>query len=133
MCKKGFRDLLVWQKAKSLAVSMYRMTQSAAFKKDYSLIDQMRRAAVSVCSNIAEGDERDTDKDAIRFFYMAKGSLAELASQLEIAFEIGYLNNEEHTNIQAMCSEVGRMLGSLIKAHSKNSAGGQGARAEKKN
>ncbi len=64
MGKKGFRDLLVWQKAKSLAVSIYRMTQASAFKKDYSLIDQMRRAAVSVCSNIAEGDERDTDKDS---------------------------------------------------------------------
>ena len=116
MSKKGFRDLLVWQKGKTLAVSIYRLTQGTAFNRDFSLSDQMRRAAVSICSNIAEGDERDTDKDAVRFFYMAKGSLAELASQLEIAFEIGYLNQEEHLQIQDSCSEIAKMLRLLNKS-----------------
>jgi four helix bundle protein len=73
MSKNGFRDLLVWQKSKSLAVSIYRLTQDSVFARDFSLADQMRRAAVSVCSNIAEGDERDTDNDSVRFFFMAKG------------------------------------------------------------
>jgi four helix bundle protein len=73
MSKNGFRDLLVWQKSKSLAVSIYRLTQNPGFARDFALADQMRRAAVSVCSNIAEGDERDTDKDSVRFFFMAKG------------------------------------------------------------
>ena len=133
MTKRGFRDLIVWQKGKSLAVSIYRLTQGPAFARDFSLCDQMRRAAVSVCSNIAEGDERDTDKDSVRFFYMAKGSLAELASQLEIAFEIGYLSEEKHSRMQVLCSDIGKMLGSLIKARSKNSAEGKVVKAEKKN
>jgi four helix bundle protein len=130
MSKNGFRDLLVWQKGKALAVSIYRLTQGTALKRDFSLADQMRRAAVSVCSNIAEGDERDTDKDSVRFFYMAKGSLAELASQLEIAFEIGYLKEEEHSQVQDSCSEIAKMLGALIKARSKNSGEGPEARAK---
>jgi four helix bundle protein len=133
MSKRGFRDLIVWQKGKSPAVSIYRLTQGPAFNRDFSLSDQMRRAAVSVCSNIAEGDERDTDKDSVRFFYMAKGSLAELASQLEIACEIGYLSEEEHSHLQVLGSEIGRMLGALIKARSKNSAGRQEVKTEKKN
>jgi four helix bundle protein len=91
MGKKGFRELLVWQKGKSLAVAIYRLTKGLSLNRDFSLGDQMRRAGVSICSNIAEGDERDTDKEAVRFFYIAKGSLAELSSQLEIAFEFAGL------------------------------------------
>jgi len=78
MGKKGFRDLIVWQEAKELAVQIYRISTEGLLGRDFALRDQMRRAAVSIASNIAEGDERDTDKDAIRFFYMAKGSLAGL-------------------------------------------------------
>ena len=70
---KGFKELLVWQKARDLAVEIYKITSQGRFKQDFGLRDQIRRAAVSVPSNIAEGDERDTDKDAIRFFFMAKG------------------------------------------------------------
>ena len=76
------------------------------------------RAAVSVPSNIAEGDERNTDKDAVRFFYMAKGSLAELITQIEIAVEIGYLLPDQVETLFSDAEKIGRMLGSLIKVRS---------------
>jgi four helix bundle protein len=85
MSEYGFRSLIVWQKAKTLATDVYRLTNNESIKRDFSLVGQMRRSAVSVPSNIAEGDERPSDKDSVRFFHIAKGSLAELATQLEIA------------------------------------------------
>jgi four helix bundle protein len=94
MGKSGFEELTVWQKSKELAVEVYQLTNSTAFAKDYGLKDQMRRAAVSIPSNIAEGDERETDKEAIRYFFIAKGSAAELITQAIIAREIGYILEE---------------------------------------
>lgn len=116
----GFRELVVWQKSKALAVVVYKRTATGAFARDFGLRDQIRRAAVSVPSNIAEGDERDSNKDSIRFLYIAKGSLAELITQLEIAHEIGYLEAEELQQFDKSCAEIGRMLGSLIKARANN-------------
>ena len=116
---KGFKDLLVWQKARDLAIDVYKITNQGRFRRDYGLTDQMRRSSVSVPSNIAEGDERDTDKDAIRFFYMAKGSLAELRTQLDIANEIEYLNEKVFEELDDKSVTIGKMLGSLIKARSK--------------
>jgi four helix bundle protein len=68
MRKDGFKDLIVWQKAKELAVRVYKMTETGGIMRDFNLKDQIRRSAVSITSNIAEGDERDTNKEAIRFF-----------------------------------------------------------------
>lgn len=73
-----FRELKVWQRGKDLAVSIYRITNQESFVKDHGLKDQIRRAAVSIPSNIAEGDELGTNKQAIRYFYTAKGSSAEV-------------------------------------------------------
>jgi four helix bundle protein len=70
---------------------------------------------VSIASNLAEGDERDTDKESVRFFYIAKGSLAELRTQIEIAYEIGYLKNQFYERIEAECITLGKMIGALIK------------------
>jgi four helix bundle protein len=114
----GFRELKVWQRAKELAVDIYQTTQKDAFNKDFSLKDQIRRAAVSIPSNISEGDERGSNKDAVRFFYMAKGSLAELETQLEIAYEIKYLDEQTLRNLNEKCITIGKMLGSLIKVRS---------------
>ena len=115
MGKRGFRDLKVWQRAKGLAVDIYALVKrSPELAKDFGLRDQVQRAAVSVCSNIAEGDERDTDKDAVRFFYIAKGSVAELITQLEIAKDAKLI---EPTLADALINdseEVGAMLGGLI-------------------
>ena len=69
-------------------MNIYRITQERVFNRDFGFKDQIRRAAVSIPSNIAEGDERGSNEDAVRFFYIAKGSLAELQTQIEIAFEI---------------------------------------------
>lgn len=106
----GFRDLKVWAESKKLAVEIYRITKKAQFSKDFGLKDQVRRAA--------EGDERGSNKEAIRFFYISKGSLAELQTQLEIAHEIGYLNQSSLKDLNDKCTTIGKMLGSLIKARS---------------
>jgi four helix bundle protein len=117
MC--GFKDLKVWQKSKELAVLIYKITKEKDFIQDFGFKDQIRRAAISIPSNIAEGDERGTNKEAIRFFYIAKGSLAELQTQIEIAFEIGYLREKNMKELYDRTQMIGRMLGSLIKARSK--------------
>jgi four helix bundle protein len=114
MGKKGFRDLIVWQKAKDLAVTIYRVSEEGALSRDYGLRDQIRRSAVSVASNLAEGDERDTDKESVRFFYIAKGSLAELRTQLQIAFETERLDKAFYETVEADCETLGKMIGSLI-------------------
>jgi four helix bundle protein len=102
-----------------LAVTVYKETTEGEFARDYGLRDQIRRSAVSVPSNIAEGDERDSDKDAVRFFYIAKGSLAELQTQLEIAHLIGYLDKTRSASLDSACTEIAKMLGGLIKARSR--------------
>ena len=111
----GFQNLQVWKDAMALTIETYRATDRL---RDSALRDQIRRAAVSVPSNIAEGDERDTDRDSARFFYIAKGSLAELRTQLEIAQEVGLLPAERVHSIQQQAIVVGRRLGALIKARS---------------
>jgi four helix bundle protein len=119
MGKKGFRDLIVWQKAKDLAVFIYQITTTGAISKDYSLRDQLRRTVISIASNIAEGDERDTDKESVRFFFIAKGSLAELRTQIEIAFNIGYLHEDDYQKVEKNSEDLAKMLGQLIKARQK--------------
>ncbi len=103
------------QKAKDLAVKIYKISMSGVLGQDFGLRDQIRRSAVSIVSNLAEGDERGTDKESIRFFYIAKGSLAELRTQIQIAYEIGYFEGELYETIDAECNELGWMIGKLIK------------------
>ena len=114
----GFRELKVWQRAKDLAVLIYRITDAGGIARDFGLKDQIRRAAVSVPSNIAEGDERDTNKDSVRVLFIAKGSLAEVITQTIIANEVGYINDEDRSHIEHECETLGKMIGSLIKARS---------------
>ena len=115
-----FEDLRVWQRSKDLAVFIYKLTDHGKFIKDFGLRDQLRRAAVSVPSNIAEGDDLDTDKQAIRFFYIAKGSCAEVFTQAIISQEIGYITKEEFRHIEEECKAISGMLMMLIKARSKS-------------
>lgn len=114
----GFRRLTVWRRSKDLAVRIYRLCREGPIAKDFSLRDQIQRSAVSVCSNIAEGDERESDRDSVRFFLIAKGSLAELATQVEIASEIGYFSGNETSDVLQECLEIARMIGGLVKARS---------------
>ena len=118
MGKKGFRDLVVWQKAKDLAVRIHQLSENGALGRDFGLCDQIRRSAVSIASNLAEGDERNTDKEAVRFFYIAKGSLAELRTQIQISCESGQLKRAFYDSLEAECATLGKMIGSLIRARS---------------
>jgi four helix bundle protein len=118
MSKNGFRELQVWQKSKNLAVTIYQITNNTVYKRDLGLQDQMRRAAVSIASNISEGDERGTNRESVRFLYIAKGSLAELITQIEISKEITYLSENEFDYLCKECEMIGKMLGKLIKIRS---------------
>jgi four helix bundle protein len=110
-----FEDLKVWQKAVELAVKIYEVTGKEPFKKDFGLRDQMRRASVSISSNISEGDQLESDKSAIRHFRIAKGSTAELFTQSVIAFRIGYLGTADFNYLKNECQEILAMLTNLIK------------------
>lgn len=120
MGKEGFRGLKVWQKAKELAIFIYKVTNSVGFSKERNLRDQMRKAAISIPSNIAEGDELGSDRQAIRFFNIAKGSAAELLTQAIIALEIGIIEQPMYDEIDARCSEVLKMLSRLISVRSRS-------------
>jgi four helix bundle protein len=111
----NFRELKVWQQAKDLAVDIYRLTDQGFFIKDFGLRDQMRRASVSIPSNIAEGDDLDTDKQSIRHFYIARGSVAELRTQLVISMEIEYISSEKYKEMEKICDNICAMLTGLIK------------------
>ena len=119
MGKGGFKELNVWQKGKDLAVYIYKITNGGLFARDYGLRDQIRRAAVSIPSNIAKGDERETDKEAARYFYIAKGSSVEVLTQSIIAFEIGYIDEQTYKEIEKRCIEISSMLSKLISARAK--------------
>ena len=109
-----FRKLEVWQIAKKLAVVIYQVTNDTAFSKDFGLKDQIRRTSVSISSNIAEGEESGTNRMSIRYFYISKGSSAEVQSQAEIAFEIGYINQEKLKDILELCNQISSKLTKLI-------------------
>ena len=112
----GYRDLVVWQNAKSLAVEIYKLTSTGEWSKDWGLRDQIRGAAVSVPSNIAEGDARAGDKESIRFFRIALGSIAELETQLDIAREIDYLSQKDLQALLSQTELLAAKLGALIRA-----------------
>lgn len=110
-----FEDIDAWQKARQLSNMVYEYTKQDAFKKDYGLCDQIRRAAVSVMSNIAEGFDRGGNKEFIHFLFIAKGSTAEIGSQLYIALDNGYINEEQFTEGTALTNTVKSLLSGFIR------------------
>jgi len=108
------RDLAVWQKSMALAVSVHALSKQMPREEMFGLISQMRRAAVSVPSNTAEGAARHTTKEFLAFLYIARGSLAELETQLRLSREIGYLPDDLVSPALASTDEVGRLLTSVI-------------------
>ena len=114
----NFQDLKVWQRSKDLAVYIYKTTAKGPFSRDFSLRDQIRKAAVSIPSNIAEGDELGSNKQAIRHFFIAKGSAAEVLTQAIIAFEIGHLKRDSFEFIERERRAISGMLARLINARS---------------
>jgi four helix bundle protein len=105
-----------------LALSVYRATDTFPKHELYGLVQQMRRAAVSVASNIAEGKGRHTDKEFRQFLFNARGSLLELETQLIIARELRYLQNETYTTVRSQTREVGRSMAGLLNSLSSSIA-----------
>jgi four helix bundle protein len=110
----SFRNLRVWQQAMELTMAVYRSTASFPKHELYGLAQQMRRAAVSVASNIAEGKGRRHDKEFRQFLFHARGSLLELETQLEIATKLEYLTGKESSAVLALATQVGRSLAGLV-------------------
>lgn len=116
MAKKilSYRDLVVWQKSKDFAVTIYRLTKEFPSEEKFGLVSQMRRAAISIPSNIAEGRGRRSRKDFVQFLYIALGSLSELETQIEIAKETELIKEVAYNECVVRLKEIGRMLASMI-------------------
>jgi len=110
-----FEDIQAWQKARELVTRIYNVPNKSDFAKDYSLKDQLRRASVSVMSNISEGYARQTDKEFAQFLYIALGSTAEVQSLLYAAQDLKYISKEESDNIYELSSEVARLVAGFTK------------------
>jgi len=111
---KSFTDLKAWQEGHSLVILIYRVTKEFPKEEIYSLIDQMRRAAASITSNIAEGFGRQTYKEKVQFYYHAHGSLIELKNQLLIAKDVGYLPKNTFDNCAQKANNTHKLLQGLI-------------------
>jgi len=112
----SFEEIISWQKARELNAEIYRVTNNnEVFNKDYGLRDQMRRASISISSNIAEGFERETKKEFIRFLYIAKASAGEFRSQLYLASDLGYISNSEFYSLNEKVNEISKLLSGFIK------------------
>jgi four helix bundle protein len=110
-----FRKILVWQKSISLVTKIYKATSTFPKEEMFGLTSQIRRSSVSVPSNIAEGSGRESSKDFLRFLYISLGSIFEMQTQLEIAKNIIYINEEEFNLLYEDSREIERMLASLIR------------------
>ena len=114
--KSSYRDLVVWQRAVAFVTQRYRATQSFPDSERFGLISQLRRSAVSVASNIAEGQWRLTKGEFRQFLGQARGSLLEVETQIAIVVNLGYLHTENGRALLRHSSEMGRMINSLIQA-----------------
>jgi len=115
----NFKKLNVWQEAISLCEEVYLLTQNESYSKDFELRNQTRRSAISIPSNIAEGEESGSNKQSIRYFNIAKGSCAELLTQLIIANRIKYISENQFSSIEERCNKISAMLYRLIESRNK--------------
>lgn len=104
----------MWKDAKELAVFIYKLTSQGKISKDYSLKDQIQRAATSISNNIAEGFERGTKQEFIQYLYIARGSCGELRSQIHIAKDIGYLDSKKFVKIYNLALKVSKQINGFI-------------------
>jgi four helix bundle protein len=114
---KTFESLRVWHDARRLTVEIYRITQREMFGADRALRDQIRRAAISVMSNIAEGYERDGLREFLHFLRIAKGSAGEVRSQLYTAEDLGYLSPEDARRLRQQAAVISREIAALGRSH----------------
>ena len=111
---KRFEDMDVWKKARVLSTEIHRLTAKGACERDYAFVRQIRSAALSIMSNIAEGFERDGNREFSSFVSIAKGSAGEVRSQLYAALDVGYASEEEIERLYALAAEIARMLSGLM-------------------
>ena len=114
-----YHNLLVWQRAFEFTKLIYRLVRHFPKEERYRIVDQLCRAALSIIANIAEGRGRKTDKDFVRFLYLANGSLLECECFLELSRDLGFINQEQYEFIEDKRKEVGYLLDRLIKSISK--------------
>ena len=110
-----FEEILAWQKSREFNKRIYEVTNKEDFKRDFELVRQIRRASISISSNISEGFERNSDKEFIYFLYVAKGSSAEIRSQLYLALDLNYITKEEFDELFLNISDISKLLSGLIK------------------
>lgn len=113
----NYRKLIVYVKAKALAIEVYGLLRKYPKEENYALCDQMRRAAISITSNIAEGSSRYSVKEKCHFLEIAYGSLMELMSQLEISNDLNYILDDDLNNIEVLVSDVARLLSGLQRSY----------------
>jgi four helix bundle protein len=111
---KKFEDLPIWQLALKITKEMYELTNKKEFAKDFSLRDQIRRAIISVSSNIVEGFEKNNNNEFIRFLKIAKGSVGEVRNQLYIALAVNYINEQEFDKINKELEDLANQIGGFI-------------------
>ena len=112
---RDYRELIVWRKAHALSVNIYRQTSNFPAYEQFGLTSQLRRAAVSIPSNIVEGYQRGSNKEFKQFLAIARGSTGEVRAQLEIAKDVGYLKNEAFDDLTTQATEVHKMPNAFIK------------------
>jgi four helix bundle protein len=119
----SFEDLNVYKDALSLLVSIYKILQNDQLKREFGLSDQLKRATLSISNNIAEGFERETDKELIRFLYFSKGSAGEVRNILNALKAINYIDEDEYQELREKAINISRQLSSFIKYVVKRNAG----------
>lgn len=124
MTIRRFEDLVAWQRARKLIVAVYAASRVGAFAKDYSFKDQIRRAVISIGSNIAEGFDRGNNKEFLFFLGIAKGSAAEARSQLYSAFDLGYVEQKVFDDLFSQLEEVAKLINGLISSLRKTDIAG---------
>jgi four helix bundle protein len=113
---RRFEDLEAWKLARELTNRIYSLTREGAVVRDFGFIDQIRRAAVSVMSNIAEGFDRGSNKDFVKFLFIARGSAAEVRSLLYVALDQGYVTDTQFAECRDVCIRSGQIIWGLIRS-----------------
>lgn len=116
----AFEKLKAWQMAKDLAISVYGVTQNFPSEEKFGLVSQLRRASVSIASNLAEGSARQSSKDQAHFSQLAYSSLVEVVCQLKIAYELGYMSAEVHKRLRQRAGKLSYMINALQASQKKS-------------
>ena len=112
---KSFEEITSWKKSRLFNKRIYEITENIGFKRDFDLVRQIRRASISISSNIAEGFERNTDKEFIYFLYVSKASAGEVRSQLYLALDLNYISKIEFDELYLNVSDISKLISGFIK------------------